>query len=222
MRLSYLNILAITAAFIATLSANDNLSNTRIISQVKHALQHYQSSSSRQASTWLLDLATPARQGLQTRTHAILNEIKYASDIDHWNKNDYWATPTEFVGTEGGDCEDYAIAKFMTMVARGVPIDELRIMHVHSVTHNVAHMVLLHQPRNSNTSFVYDNLVKEVLPVNQRTDLKPVFAFNPNGMWIGGQHNVQTKVRSTVGSRLWDDLLRRIKDEGTEGLIERF
>jgi len=44
-----------------------------------------------------------------------MNQPRFVSDIDHWGKEDYWATPIEFLSTNGGDCEDFSIAKYFTL-----------------------------------------------------------------------------------------------------------
>ena len=46
-------------------------------------------------------------------------------------KKDYWATPIEFMGTGAGDCEDYAIAKYFSLINLGIPEDKLRIPTLH-------------------------------------------------------------------------------------------
>ncbi|MBV5270206.1 MAG: transglutaminase-like cysteine peptidase, partial [Afipia sp.] len=46
--------------------------------------------------------------------HLALNAKKYILDINNWGKEDYWATPYQFL-KKNGDCEDYAIAKYMAL-----------------------------------------------------------------------------------------------------------
>ena len=58
------------------------------------------------------------------------NQIPYKTDVVHWKKQDYWATPFEFMGTGGGDCEDYAIAKYFSLIKLGIPDEKLRITYV--------------------------------------------------------------------------------------------
>ena len=38
-----------------------------------------------------------------------MNRTPFVSDLEHWGKEDYWATPVEFLSTNGGDCEDFSI-----------------------------------------------------------------------------------------------------------------
>jgi len=43
------------------------------------------------------------------------NKVPYYSDLDHWKVEDYWATPIEMLASNGGDCEDYSIAKYFSL-----------------------------------------------------------------------------------------------------------
>jgi predicted transglutaminase-like cysteine proteinase len=45
-----------------------------------------------------------------------VNAIPYVSDQDMYGKADYWASPEEFYANNGGDCEDFAIAKLKRML----------------------------------------------------------------------------------------------------------
>ena len=53
------------------------------------------------------------------------NQVPYQSDQQCWGKSDYWATPVEMLGVGKADCEDYAIAKFFTLVEMGIPREKL-------------------------------------------------------------------------------------------------
>ncbi|WP_237707120.1 transglutaminase-like cysteine peptidase [Pseudoalteromonas sp. BSi20652] len=46
-----------------------------------------------------------------------------------WKQNDYWTTPLETLGRGLGDCEDYAIAKYISLRALGVIDDKLRLIY---------------------------------------------------------------------------------------------
>jgi len=64
------------------------------------------------------------------------NALPFVSDAQHWGTADYWATPLEFLQSHGGDCEDFAIAKYLTLRELGVPIELLRITYVNALTLN--------------------------------------------------------------------------------------
>ncbi|MFT5542454.1 MAG: putative transglutaminase-like cysteine proteinase, partial [Arenicella sp.] len=70
------------------------------------------------------------------------NRVAFVDDKTHWGKNDYWATPIEFLATNKGDCEDFTIAKYFSLIELGVPAQKLRLMYVTATRPRQAHMVL--------------------------------------------------------------------------------
>ncbi|KHT58518.1 hypothetical protein RJ44_12520 [Alteromonas macleodii] len=142
--------------------------------------------------------------------------IQYATDDIVFKEKDYWATPSELFGHSRGDCEDYAIAKYVALLHLGIDSSKLRLIYVKAkigrsrVTQ--AHMVLGYYDSPSSDPLVLDSLVSNVLPGSQRTDLIPVFSFNDSGIWQPGK----TSQVSTSTSRLsrWRDVIERMKQEG--------
>lgn len=139
------------------------------------------------------------------------NSVPYAEDIAHWNKSDYWATPLELLGTNAGDCEDYAIAKYYSLRALGVPEEKMRIMYVKALRFNQAHMVLAYFPKENAIPLVLDNINKRILPANRRTDLRPVYSFNAGGLWMAKAQGRGQQVQKTPKHKLWTDLTARIE-----------
>ena len=142
-----------------------------------------------------------------------MNETRFVSDREHWGKEDYWATPIEFLSTNGGDCEDYSIAKYFTLRALGVPDDKLRITYVKElVIYNEAHMVLAYFPTPDAEPLVLDNINKTIQPASNRNDLLPVYSFNGSGLWLAKE---QTGRGQSVGGsdRIghWRDLQARLR-----------
>ena len=43
----------------------------------------------------------------------------FADDTEIWGEPDYWATVLETLGRGAGDCEDFSIAKYVTLKAMG-------------------------------------------------------------------------------------------------------
>ena len=58
------------------------------------------------------------------------------TDQDNWQQEDYWATPLETLSRRQGDCEDYSISKYITLVLAGMPEDKLRITVKARITEN--------------------------------------------------------------------------------------
>lgn len=147
---------------------------------------------------------------LLRRVNDILNKVPYMTDQEHWGVPDYWATPVEMIASWGGDCEDYAIAKYMTLKDLGVPIDRLRITYVRAIQIGETHMVLAYYQTPSADPLILDNLTDEVLPASQRTDLIPVYSFNDDDLWLPNGGNRKGGA-STV--RLWRDLIEKMEKE---------
>jgi predicted transglutaminase-like cysteine proteinase len=144
------------------------------------------------------------------------NQIPYQSDSDLWGKEDYWATPLELLVHQGGDCEDYSIAKYFTLKEMGVAEDKLRIVYVKSIKLNQSHMVLTYYPEPAAVPQVLDNLNPQVLSATNRLDLTPVYSFNGNGLWIAKSLGRGKKVGSSSRLSLWEELKIRMEQEAKQ------
>lgn len=140
------------------------------------------------------------------------NNIRYYTDIKHWGVIDYWATPVETLASEGADCEDYAIGKYFSLKALGVPVQNLRITYVRALRWNEAHMVLAYYPTPDADPYILDNLSKRVLRASERDDLVPVYSFNDDDVWLPGATAAGGKSSQI---RLWRDLLDKMEKERT-------
>lgn len=138
------------------------------------------------------------------------NEIPYYSDKEHWGKSDYWATPVEMLGTNGGDCEDYVIAKYFTLRTLGIPDSKLRMMFVTALQQNQAHMVLAYYPEPNAIPLILDNINPRILPASKRSDLRPVYSFNGEGLYKAKAQGRGTKLGDSR-HKMWDDLTSRIE-----------
>lgn len=139
------------------------------------------------------------------------DQITFQSDLAHWGQTDYWATPLETLGTAAGDCEDFAIAKYVSLRAMGVPDSKLRIMYVRAMSVNEPHMVLIYMESENSVPLVLDNLIKKVQPATRRPDLKPIYGFNAEGLWLAKAQGLGRKVEGKTGGSNWQDLLNRIE-----------
>lgn len=151
-----------------------------------------------------------ARQDQLYEINNFFNSIPYYTDQEHWGKSDYWATPIEMLGTNGGDCEDYVIAKYFSLRSMGVPDDKLRMMFVTALRYNQAHMVLAYYPEPNAIPLILDNINPRILPANKRRDLRPVYSFNGEGLWLAKAQGRGTQVGNSR-HKLWDDLTTRIE-----------
>jgi len=107
-----------------------------------------------------------------------VNFIKYKSDAKLYGVSDYWATLYEFIGKDGGDCEDYVIAKYYILKELGFDLKKLKFTYViykNRQGKEISHMVLSYlkvaQPKSKEDILILDNNNRLLLPVSKRPDL---------------------------------------------------
>lgn len=110
-----------------------------------------------------------------------VNSYDYIVDSQGWNKNDYWATPKQFLTKGGGDCEDFAITKYMALRDAGWSADNLRITVLKDTQKNELHAVLL--VTLNEVEYLMDNQVEAVLPVMHIEHYSPIYSINEVAWW---------------------------------------
>jgi predicted transglutaminase-like cysteine proteinase len=140
--------------------------------------------------------------------------IEFHEDVEVWGKIDYWASPLEALNRGRGDCEDYAIAKYLSLLGAGIPVAKLRMVYVRATVggRSLAHMVLAYYAEPGAEPLILDNLIGDVRPASQRPDLQPVFSFNGEGLWqgVGATSAGDPLVRLSQ----WRELLAKVRAEG--------
>ena len=113
--------------------------------------------------------------------NTFMNARPYITDSRNWGKTDYWATPLEFL-QRGGDCEDYAIAKYTALKMLGVPENRLRIAIVQDQIKNIPHAVLI--VYTDEGTLVLDNQNKKALSGDAPGRYRPIFSINRQAWWL--------------------------------------
>jgi predicted transglutaminase-like cysteine proteinase len=142
--------------------------------------------------------------------------VVFREDLENWAEVDYWASPMETLGRGAGDCEDYAIAKYVALVALGVPHQKLRLVYAKANTAAgvVPHMVLAFYAAPRAEPWVADNLQPELRLASQRPDLSPIFSFNAQQFWEGAGSRALNQGAPQDRLTRWRAVLARAKDEG--------
>jgi predicted transglutaminase-like cysteine proteinase len=144
--------------------------------------------------------------------------VAYKEDIDNWGQVDYWASPLETLERGAADCEDYAIAKYFTLVALGMPDAKLRMVYVRATIAGapngyVPHMVLAYYPQADAEPLVLDSLQPEIRIAGARPDLGPVFSFNAEGLWQG-VGSIRANGDPLTRLSRWREVLQKARQEG--------
>jgi predicted transglutaminase-like cysteine proteinase len=143
--------------------------------------------------------------------------ILFASDAEVWGQQDYWASPLEMLGKGRGDCEDYVIGKYFSLLAVGVPVAKLRLVYVRAQIGGPggvleAHMVLAYYAEPGAEPAILDNLISDIRPASRRPDLEPVFSFNSEGLWQGT--GATTAGDPVARLSRWREVLAKARAEG--------
>lgn len=108
------------------------------------------------------------------------NQRNYITDPRNWGEDDYWATPGEFIA-RFGDCEDYAIIKYLSLKSLGFTDDELRVVAVKDLNLKVGHAVLVVFSKGK--VLLLDNQIKKVVDTSIVRHYEPVFSINQTHWW---------------------------------------
>ena len=111
----------------------------------------------------------------------MMNKKPYIVDSKLWGQSDYWATPVEFMA-KGGDCEDYAIAKYTALRALGVPDERLRVAIVQDLKKNIPHAVLI--VYTDEGPYALDNQSQSLVDGSHLKRYKPIFSINRQAWWL--------------------------------------
>ncbi len=143
--------------------------------------------------------------------------ILFRDDMQVWHVEDYWASPLETLQQGAGDCEDFAIAKYFSLLASGMPASQLRLVYVKLQVGGAggpsqAHMVLAYYASAQAEPLILDNLITDIRPASRRPDLTPVFSFNSEGLWRGNGSQRMGDAAERLSP--WRDVLRKARAEG--------
>lgn len=167
------------------------------------------------SSRWLSLLekmrSAPELEQLRAVNNFWNSHLKPADDMATWGVDDYWATPLESLAKGAGDCEDYVIGKYFSLVFMGMPPEKLRFIYVKARlgTESIAHMVLGYYSTPDSEPLVLDSLESRIVSASRRRDLTPVFSFNVRGIYVPGARPASV---DRIGR--WKSLLARMRGEG--------
>jgi predicted transglutaminase-like cysteine proteinase len=149
---------------------------------------------------------------------AVNGMISYRDDRSAYGKADYWATPKESL-TGYGDCEDYAIVKYLSLIELGIPHDRMRIVVLKDKNRQIGHAVLA--VSLDTATYVLDNVRTQVMLDSELTHYQPIYSFNKNQQWL----NVAVRPRSdqvaasNVGAKRVGAIPPAAQDEAAAGIL---
>jgi predicted transglutaminase-like cysteine proteinase len=120
------------------------------------------------------------RSRLEAVNRAVNDAIRYTSDMEQHGVVDLWSAPLASFASGRGDCEDYAIAKYVALREAGVAVADLRVVLVRDLAVREDHAVLA--VRHEGHWIVLDNRRMALAEDNELRHLMPLFAIDQEGV----------------------------------------
>jgi predicted transglutaminase-like cysteine proteinase len=118
------------------------------------------------------------------------NQWPPKSDAYAWQDDEHWDLPREFIEKRGGDCEDYAIAKYFALRSLGFAVERMRIVVVRQYRADGRALKELHAVlgvRSGDSWFILDNNARprdNIFPHTQYGGrFEPLYSFNESQAW---------------------------------------
>ncbi len=206
-------LIALSCASAPPLRGNDLEVSADLYRHVEHT---YGAAARRRVERWRRLVATSMGKDERSKLEDVnrfFNELRFVSDRDHWGDRDYWATPLEFLGTNGGDCEDFSVAKYFTLKELGIPDDKLALTYVNSLKLKQAHMVVTYYPDTQQEPLVLDNIVPQIKPASFRKDLVPIYSFSGDSLWVAKQRGRGRFLGKADRSIKWKEMMDRMAQQ---------
>jgi predicted transglutaminase-like cysteine proteinase len=142
---------------------------------------HCASSAARQLLDIVDDaLARDGRARLGHVNRAINLALRTGRDMDLYGQEDVWRSPLALLEIGAGDCEDYAIAKFVALRAAGMASEDLRLVILHDTQRNEDHAVLA--ARLDGNWLLLDNRRMSMIEDGQARQIRPLFVIDRLGV----------------------------------------
>jgi predicted transglutaminase-like cysteine proteinase len=120
------------------------------------------------------------RARLDAVNRAVNGAIGYMSDMAQWGMADLWSSPLATFTSGLGDCEDYAIAKYVALRQAGVAAADLRIVLARDQILGEDHAVLA--ARFAGRWLILDNRRADLVDDAAVKHLMPLFAIGAAGV----------------------------------------
>ena len=113
------------------------------------------------------------------RANAALNSVSYVTAQQNWGDPGYWETPYQFLA-RGGQCQDYAIAKYFALEGSGFPASALHLFVVRDTLRALDHAILVADVDGQ--SLVLDNQTPDIVDENTAMlRYAPYYAIEEHG-----------------------------------------
>ena len=111
---------------------------------------------------------------------AVNLSIRPVSDWDLYGVEDFWSAPLATFSIGAGDCEDYAIAKYVAFRESGIAPDDLRLVILYDLRRNINHAVVA--VREDQEWLILDNRTLTIVNAEEARHFEPLFVLDHHGV----------------------------------------
>jgi len=113
--------------------------------------------------------------------NAAVNRHPYVTSQRNWGESNHWETPFEFL-RKSGQCQDYAITKYLLLRAAGVPATQLRVLVLRDTELGLDHAVTVAYVEGE--ALLLDNQIGNVVAADSVHHYQPYYSINEAGWWL--------------------------------------
>jgi predicted transglutaminase-like cysteine proteinase len=127
---------------------------------------------------------------------AVNMSIRPVSDWAQYGIDDFWSSPLATLSAGAGDCEDYAIVKYIALREAGIDPDDLRLLIVRYPRRKTNHAILA--VRVDADWLILDNLTLIMVNILEAEHYHPLFALNQRGVSILASANARDRIAGSL------------------------
>lgn len=135
--------------------------------------------------------------------NGFFNSWPSESDLNNFGMEEYWASPEEFLEKGKGDCEDYAIIKYLALRYHSWPTEDMWVLLVMDNKTEEKHAVMV--ARAGDKTFILCNLSRPAyLLIPEKLymqNFSPLFAVNDHGVWMFARSGTQPELQIVRGNK---------------------
>jgi predicted transglutaminase-like cysteine proteinase len=133
------------------------------------------------------------------RVNDFFNRVPYVTAESNWGDPSYWETPYEFL-MHGGQCQDYAIAKYLALRESGVSEDAILFVVVHDGDDDVDHAITV--VNIDGEPVALDSQLSKLTRTADLTErYSPYYSVNDAGWWLYGRQTASADSYSVHETR---------------------
>ncbi len=135
----------------------------------------------------------------------LFNKFTYIPDKTHWRLDNYWASALDLIGTNAGDSEDFALAKYIALVSLGVEQEKFKLMRYTNYKNRLdesnEYIVLVYFHKPNKRAIILDKVNSKLRHIKSN-NLEQVKLIHDAGLWNKFFNFTPKKILTNNGKEL--------------------